>query len=42
MGSIIFDYMDKVDGKYWKLFWAGVAFTIIGIGLVFKSHSDEH
>lgn len=34
VGSIVLDYGEKVQDKYWKLFWAGAAITVIGIFLV--------
>lgn len=41
IGSIVWETLDNVPDKHWKLFWAGVVFTCIGLFLALLSYQDN-
>lgn len=42
VGAVMGDYIDKVENKYWKLFWLGVAITVLGVFLIIKTGGDNN
>ncbi|TAK28640.1 MAG: hypothetical protein EPO37_00245 [Nitrosarchaeum sp.] len=42
IGSILLEYAENIPDKYWKLFYAGIGITALGVFLVVKGGGDSN